>query len=48
MSDADSDTWRAQVFKNITKTEKRRLLKEAKKQKTLAKKHYETAGHLFE
>lgn len=48
MSDADSDTWRAKVFKNITKQEKRRLLKEAKKLRNTAKKHYEHAGHMFE
>jgi hypothetical protein len=47
MSDADSDTWRAQVFKNITKQEKRRLLKEAKKLRSTSKKHYEQAGHMF-
>ncbi len=31
MGDAESDSWRAKVFQNITKTEKRRLIKEAKK-----------------
>jgi hypothetical protein len=33
MSNADSDAWRVQVFKHISKTEKRRLLKEVKKQR---------------
>lgn len=48
IGDAESDQWRAKVFQNITKTEKRRLIKESKKQKGIAKKHFETAGHMFE
>ena len=48
MSEAESKAWRAKVFKNITKVEKRRLIKESKKEKLVAKKHFEKAGGLFE
>lgn len=48
MSNADSDAWRVQVFKHITKTEKRRLLKDVKKQRIQASKNFEVAGNLFE
>lgn len=48
MSEADSKAWRAKVFKNITKVDKRRLIKEAKKERLVAKKHFENAGTLFE
>ncbi len=48
MSNADSDAWRVQVFKHISKTEKRRLLKEVKKQRIQACKNFEVAGNLFE
>lgn len=48
MSEAESKAWRAKVFKNITKVEKRRLIKESKKEKLVAKKHFENAGGLFE
>ncbi len=47
MSEAESKAWRAKVFKNITKVDKRRLLKESKKEKQNAKKHFENAGGLF-
>ena len=48
MSDAESSIWKAKVYKHISKTEKRKLLKESKKEKAVAKKHFETAGFLFE
>ena len=48
MSDADSSTWRAKVIKHLSKTEKRKLLKEAKKERIIAKKHFEVSGFLFE
>ena len=46
-SEADSKSWRAKVLKHLNKTEKRKLLKEAKKERLTAKKHFESAGHLF-
>jgi hypothetical protein len=37
-----------QVFKHLTRVEKRRILKDVKKQRAQACKHFESAGHLFE
>jgi protein-arginine kinase activator protein McsA len=36
------------MFKNITKIDKKRMIKEAKKERLIAKKHFENAGSLFE
>lgn len=46
--EADSMSWRAKEIKQISKTEKRKLMKEAKKERLLAKRHFESAGFLFE
>jgi tetratricopeptide (TPR) repeat protein len=40
--------WKAQVTVSMQKPEKRRLLKEAKKERLVGKKHFENAGYLFE
>lgn len=48
ISEADSCTWKAQVTKQMSKIEKRKLLKDAKKERTIGKKHFENAGFLFE
>ena len=48
LSEAESKAWRAKVFRNISKVERRRLAKEAKKERVAAKKHFESAGALFE
>ena len=47
LSEADSKNWRAKVMKHLPKNEKKKLLKEAKKERTLAKKHFERSGMLF-
>jgi 5'-deoxynucleotidase YfbR-like HD superfamily hydrolase len=48
ISEADSCTWKAQVTKQITKIEKKKLIKDAKKYRAVGKKHFENAGFLFE
>jgi len=48
ISEADSNVWKAQVIVSMQKPEKRRLLKEAKKERLVGKKHFENAGYLFE
>ena len=47
-SEADSNTWRAKTIKYLTKQEKKRLLKEAKRIRTQAFTHFQAAGALFE
>ena len=42
--EADSMVWRSKVIKHLTKVEKKKLLKEAKKERMVAKRHFERSG----
>ena len=40
MGEADNKSWRSKVLKHLTKIEKKKLIKEAKQERTIAKKHF--------
>ena len=47
-SEADSMVWKAKTLKYLTKAEKKKHLKDAKRIRGVAAVHYKRAGHLFE
>lgn len=48
MGEADSKSFRAKVIKHLNKFDKKKLIKEAKQERVIAKKHFVNAGSLFE
>ena len=44
MGEADNKSWRAKVLKHLTKIDKKKLIKEAKKERLIAKRHFKSAG----
>ncbi|CDW72543.1 lupus brain antigen [Stylonychia lemnae] len=48
LAEAENKSWRAKVIKHLAKFDKRRLQKEAKRERIIAKRHFLTAGALFE
>lgn len=48
MGEADNKTWRSKVLKHLNKIEKKKLIKDAKNERIIAKRHFKSAGELFE